>query len=83
VNKEIVFTTTVMTRQTISLSWWTILGLFAVPCVNRVSPVIRSTETAIVAECAAWNVGTIAVGDLSGIRGDANCGDHGSLDLHG
>jgi putative transposase len=36
-----------------------------------------------VAECAAWNVGTIAVGDLSGIHGDASWGDHGNLDLHG
>jgi putative transposase len=37
----------------------------------------------IVAECAARNVGTIAVGDLSGIREDADWGDHGNLDLHG
>ena len=36
----------------------------------------------IVAECVARNVGTIAVGDLTGIREDANWGDHGNLDLH-
>jgi putative transposase len=37
----------------------------------------------IVAECAARNVGKIAVGDLTGIREDADWGDHGNLDLHG
>jgi putative transposase len=36
-----------------------------------------------VAECAARNVGAIAVGDLSGIRDGADWGDHGNLDLHG
>ena len=39
--------------------------------------------TDIAAECAARNVGTIAVGDLSGIREDTDWGDHGNLDLHG
>ncbi|WP_135366650.1 RNA-guided endonuclease InsQ/TnpB family protein [Halosimplex halophilum] len=37
----------------------------------------------IVTECAARNVGTIAVGDLTGIREGADWGDHGNLDLHG
>ena len=37
----------------------------------------------IVAECAARNVGTIAAGDLTGIREDVDCRDHGNLDLHG
>nr|WP_321169433.1 transposase [Halohasta litorea] len=37
----------------------------------------------VVTECAAWNAGTIAVGDLSGIRDSADWGDHGKLDLHG
>ncbi|WP_233255311.1 hypothetical protein [Haloplanus rallus] len=35
------------------------------------------------AECAAPNVGTIAVGDLSGIREGTDGGDNGNLDLHG
>ena len=43
----------------------------------------HAVSTDIVAECAARNVGTIAVGDLSGIREDTDWGDHGNLDLHG
>ncbi|PSP56685.1 transposase, partial [Halobacteriales archaeon QH_7_66_36] len=42
-----------------------------------------AVSTDIVAECAARNVGTIVVGDLSGIREDTDWGDHGNLDLHG
>jgi putative transposase len=43
----------------------------------------------LVSECVARNIGTILVGDLSGIREDdetdapTNWGDHGNLDLHG
>ncbi|MEF8829007.1 MAG: transposase [Haloarcula sp.] len=42
----------------------------------------------IVAECAERGIGTIVVGDLSGIRDDedgdpTNWGDHGNMDLHG
>jgi len=34
-------------------------------------------------ECVVRNVGTITVGDLSGIREGTDWGDHGNLDLHG
>ncbi len=44
---------------------------------------LHAVSKNVVAECAARNVGTIAVGDLSGIREDADWGDHGNLDLHG
>ncbi|PSQ48438.1 transposase [Halobacteriales archaeon SW_7_65_23] len=44
---------------------------------------LHAVSTDIVAECAARNVGMIAVGDLSGIREDTDWGDHGNLDLHG
>jgi putative transposase len=37
----------------------------------------------IVAECAERGVGTISVGDRSGIRDGKDWGDHGNLDLHG
>jgi putative transposase len=37
----------------------------------------------MVAECAAQNVGKIAVGDLSGIREGTDWSDHGNLDLYG
>jgi len=43
----------------------------------------HAVSTDIVGECAARNVGAIAVGDLTGIREDADWGDHGNLDLHG
>jgi putative transposase len=44
---------------------------------------LHAVSKDIVSECAARNVGTIAVGDLSGIREDTDWGDHGNLDLHG
>jgi putative transposase len=44
---------------------------------------LHAVSADVVAECAARNVGTIAVGDLSGIREGADWGDHGNLDLHG
>lgn len=56
---------------------------------DRRTHFLHTLSKAIVAECVERGVGTIAVGDLSGIReddetGDAhNWGDHGNLDLHG
>ena len=44
---------------------------------------LHAVSADIVAECAARNVGTIAVDDLSGIREDTDWGDHGNPDLHG
>jgi putative transposase len=44
---------------------------------------LHAVSADMVAECTARNVGTIAVGDLSGIREGTNWSDHGNLDLHG
>jgi len=44
---------------------------------------LHAVSKDVVAECATRNVGTIAVGDLSGIRVGTDWGDHGNLDLHG
>ncbi|MDY6817660.1 MAG: transposase, partial [Halobacteriales archaeon] len=44
---------------------------------------LHAVSADVVAECAARNIGTIAVGDLSGIREDVDWGDHGNLDVHG
>jgi len=44
---------------------------------------LHAVSTDIVAECATRDIGTIAVGDLSGIREDTDWGEHGNLDLHG
>jgi putative transposase len=44
---------------------------------------LHAVSKDVVAECAARHVGTIAVGDLSGIREGTDWGDHGNLDLHG
>ena len=50
---------------------------------DRRTHFLHAVSTDIVAECAARNVGTIAVGNLSGIREGTDWGDHGNLDLHG
>ena len=50
---------------------------------NRRDHFLHAVSTDIVSECATQNVGTIAVGDLSGIREGADWGSHGNLDLHG
>jgi putative transposase len=48
---------------------------------------LHTLSKPIVAECVERNVGTIVVGDLTGIREDddepTHWGDHGNLDLHG
>jgi len=56
---------------------------------DRRTHFLHALSKDIVAECVERGVGTVAVGDLGGIRedgetGDArNWGDHGNLDLHG
>ncbi len=55
---------------------------------DRRTHFLHTLSKDIVAECVERGVGTIVVGDLTGIRedenGDAhNWGDHGNLDLHG
>ena len=56
--------------------------------IDRRTHFLHTLSKDIVAECVERGVGTIVVGDLSGIRDDetgepANWGDHGNLDLHG
>jgi putative transposase len=56
---------------------------------NRRTHFLHTLSKDIVAECVERGVGTIVVGDLSGIREDEgtgearNWGDRGNLDLHG
>jgi putative transposase len=50
---------------------------------ERRSHFLHAVSKDIVAGCAERGVGTIVVGDLSGIRNCEDWGDHGNLDLHG
>jgi len=50
---------------------------------ERRSHFSHAVSADVVAECAARNIGTIAIGDLSGIREGTDWGDHGNLNLHG
>ena len=50
---------------------------------ERRSHFLHALSKDIVERCAERGVGTIIVGDLSGIRGGEDWGDNGNLDLHG
>jgi putative transposase len=50
---------------------------------ERRSHFLHTLSKDMVAECAERGVGTIAVGDLSGIRDGTDWGDSGNLALHG
>jgi putative transposase len=50
---------------------------------ERRSHFLHTLSKDIVAECVERGVGTIVVGDLSGIRDGEDWGDHGNLDLYG
>ena len=50
---------------------------------ERRSHFLHAVSKDIVVECAERGVGTIVVGDLSGIRDGEDWGDSGNLDLHG
>ena len=55
---------------------------------DRRSHFLHTLSKAMVQQCVGHDVGTIVVGDLSGIRSDesgdsTNWGGHGNLDLHG
>jgi len=50
---------------------------------RRADHFLHSLSKAIVEECVSRSVGTIAVGDLTDIRKDANWGRHGNKRIHG